>query len=476
MNAEDEDFLEIYQPSATEQKLVSILVLPSSILSLIGSSMIIRCIRRDKKSSPYRRLMLALSICDVVGTIGYVLQPFLGPTGIEFSYVWGFGNDATCSFMGALLQFSFSAHWYAGALSFYFLSTVRFGTREDVFAKKYERWIHIVIVLFGMSTAIAGVVMDVFHARRISPGCWVSHPDPCYGMNCHAELIAWGFAGLPTLFMLLLVITNNLILYCHVRGVIIEGQKRALQLERSMAMYHSQNSRNSGDIGGSSLGNGLLGSERSSMSKSVRTMDNKNKDTRRNKGSILRSSSKQWKRVKDVGTQSFLYVGAYLTTFIWAAGVNVLNGRDFEKKNSAADVAKVYFPLLILQSIFTPAQGFLNAFVFFRPKYNQCRAKYVRQSRIWAMKRAIFGDSIKERPETETSGCEQAPPLSPIVVKRTLSFRKSSTSPHWMPSTRANNSLSANSFMLAWRMTTLLHLNCYCTCATQDGYNANIVL
>eukprot|EP00980_Cylindrotheca_fusiformis_P021848 scaffold8682_cov122-Cylindrotheca_fusiformis.AAC.5 len=378
---------DIYQPSDSQQKVISILVIPSSILSFIGSSLIVHCVRNEKqKRSPYRRLMLALSICDIISTIGYIFHPFLGPTDIPYAYVWAFGNSATCTFMGALLQISFSAHWYAGALSFYFLSTVRFGTREATFSKKYERWIHIIILLFSLSTAVAGIVMDVFHARRINPGCWVSHPDVCYGMNCHAEIIAWIFAGIPTLVFLFLVIINNLLLYSHVRKTILAGQKRALELERSLMLQNGKHSE-------TSLGN-VSCSVTDPSSMSIGDVRHGNK--KESNYSILRSSEKQWKRVKDVGTQSFLYVGAYLITFVWSATINILNGRDFEKKHSAAETAKLYFPLLILQSIFTPAQGFFNALVFFRPKYNRCRVKYPQQSRGWAVRRALFGERISE--------------------------------------------------------------------------------
>ena len=82
-------------------------------------------------------------------------------------------SQTSCEILGVLNQFSFGAHWYAGALSFYFLMTVRCGMREKEFGRKYERFIHFSIILWSVGTAVTGMVIHVYYQRRISPGCWV---------------------------------------------------------------------------------------------------------------------------------------------------------------------------------------------------------------------------------------------------------------------------------------------------------------
>ena len=73
--------------------------------------------------------------------------------------------------------------------------------------------------------------------------------------------------------------------------------------------------------------------------------------------SVLRSSDKQWKRVKEVGTQSFLYVGSYFLCMIWTIIKQSLDGQDFDNVEGSGSV---FLPLLILQSIFLPIQGFFR--------------------------------------------------------------------------------------------------------------------
>lgn len=108
--------------------------------------------------------------------------------------------------------------------------------------------------------------------------------------------------------------------------------------------------------------------------------------------SVLRSSDREWKRVQEVGTQSFLYVGSYFLCFIWSMTKQSLDGQGFDKLEGSGSI---FFPLLILGSIFLPIHGFFICVIFFRPKYLQTRRKYGRETRLWCMKRAIFTEKVK---------------------------------------------------------------------------------
>jgi amino acid transporter len=176
-----------YMPSRSQQVAISAAQLSTSLLSLVGSSLIIHNVRRIKKKTPYRRILLALSACDIISTIGWLMQPFLTPRNAPDPWVWAIGNDATCVMLGALSQFGFSAHWYSGMLSFYFLLKVKFGMREKTFELKYERWIHASIILFSISTAIAGIFLGVFRPMIVAPGCWVSAPPEGCSEQCPEE-------------------------------------------------------------------------------------------------------------------------------------------------------------------------------------------------------------------------------------------------------------------------------------------------
>jgi hypothetical protein len=93
-----------------------------------------------------------------------------------------------------------------------------------------------------------------------------------------------------------------------------------------------------------------------------------------------------------VGTQSFLYVGAYLLSFGWTMAKQILDSTGLAHEPGSV---KFFLPLLILQSIFLPAQGFFNSIIFFRRKYLQARQKHNTQSRLWCVRRAIFRESVQ---------------------------------------------------------------------------------
>ncbi|CAJ1962356.1 unnamed protein product [Cylindrotheca closterium] len=372
--AEEYGFEYVYIPTLTQQKVISVIGIPTAILSVAGSSLIIHHVLQNSKKTPYRRILLALSCCDIIATFGYIMQPFFVPTGYFNSYVWAFGNKTTCSVLGALTQFAFASHFYGAFLSFYFVSTIRYGMREDAFSKKYERWLHLFIVIWSVGTSVAGLVMDIFRANVLGPGCWVNtFPDECIPEEgCNVELIGWVFGGLPSLFCFIAIIVNNLILYCFVRQTVKEGEKKALQNESRLAMYNST---------------------RSGMDASVEEVSLAGASTRSvGTRSVLRSSEKQLQRVRDVGKQSFLYVSAFFLCYIWSLVKHGLDGQNFDEIEGSG---AYFLPLLILQAIFLPAQGFFNAIVYFRPKYMQAKRKYKDQSFIWYCRRSIIGEKLK---------------------------------------------------------------------------------
>jgi hypothetical protein len=116
--------------------------------------------------------------------------------------------------------------------------------REATFAKKYERWFHLFIIFWSVSTSIVGLALGVFFPADLGPGCWVSStPGGCSSFGCKAEMIAWIFGGIPTMIVLLAIVGNNLILYCHVRATVIRGQKRAMENEKRLSMYNMDESQ-----------------------------------------------------------------------------------------------------------------------------------------------------------------------------------------------------------------------------------------
>lgn len=87
----------------SQEIILYLLQIFSGTLSLIGSSTILfkifRNLRRGNHTTPYDRLILGLSICDVISSLTYAMGPFLLPRDTS-KRVWALGNDSTCTFLG----------------------------------------------------------------------------------------------------------------------------------------------------------------------------------------------------------------------------------------------------------------------------------------------------------------------------------------------------------------------------------------
>jgi hypothetical protein len=185
------------------------------LLSMLGSSVIIYQVTcKSKRVTPYKRILLGLSSCDIVASSAYALQAFLVPADSSRRY-WAIGNDTSCSILGAFTQFAFAAVWYNGFLSYYYLATIRFKVDSKVFAKKFEPLMHILALGFNLLAAVCGAVFHHFGEAAIGAGCWVVRR--CVNGYCVTWPNGWVFAGFPTIFMFISIVVNNCVIYYHVR-------------------------------------------------------------------------------------------------------------------------------------------------------------------------------------------------------------------------------------------------------------------
>ncbi|CAJ1947169.1 unnamed protein product [Cylindrotheca closterium] len=405
------DYDDIYMPTRPQQKAISFLSLPFCLLSFLGSAAIVRYVLKDKKKSAYRRLMFSISICDMISTCNIAVHPFLGPSDSIRAWVYFVGNDATCTVLGAIGQFSWSTHLYTASLSYYFLLTVRYGMRDEVFARKLEPWIHAAIMMWSFSTASSGVVIDAYHESETSPNCWVSAKpgEDCWNDSCGAERLAWIFGGIPNVFCLLSVTINNILLYRYVRRTIVTSQRNARLAEDRMSKEFSQRDLSMADMKESlsPVSKQDAPSPQNKESGGKKPMFASLRGTRKPK-SILRSSDRLWERVRQVGIQSFLYVSSYILCFGPTVIRQLLDGRGVEKTEGAG---KIFLPLLFIQGVLLPSQGIFFCIIFFRPKYLQNRKMQPDRSRLWAAisamkvekKRALV---IREPPKPHRRGTD----------------------------------------------------------------------
>ena len=325
---------EISSLSDAQEKALSVLRVVSATLSVVGSFMIIyRVKRNNRRQTPYDRIMTGLSACDIIASVSQALMPFLLPSKSS-QRVWASGNDTTCSMLGFLQQFAFSAVWYNGMLSYYYLAIIRFGVKPQEFAKRYEILVHFFSLSFFVITASLGVGFGIYSEMEITQGCWIGEfPAGCEARDdCVGNSIAWVFGGFPTLFSFVSIAINNWVVFFHVRHT-------------TFKLLHSQASHQ------------------------------------------LRSLNEL--RLKEVATQGFLYVAGFFCTYTAAFAIRVLESFGFDAANEA-DI----FWLLALNACFLPAQGFFNMFIFTRPNYMRVRVAYPHQSTLWTLRKACFDPDI----------------------------------------------------------------------------------
>lgn len=158
----------------TQDKVLSILPIPSALLSIFGSSVILYMAistRRQRKWTTYTRLLIGLSLCDIISSVSLAFSPFMRRP--ESGRVWAVGNDATCTAIGTMTQFSYSNLFFNAMLSYYFMITVRFQMKHSRIAKLVEPWMHFISIGYPLVTSVVGAAFGMYGEKATGMGCWV---------------------------------------------------------------------------------------------------------------------------------------------------------------------------------------------------------------------------------------------------------------------------------------------------------------
>ena len=230
---------------STNQKIV--LVLSKSVsatLSLVASSIIIYKIylryKLQSKSTgvvnsslrssrnditTYHRMLLGISIFDVVHSVSSALSSLLVPSYTASTFAHG--NTATCSMQGAFQQLTPSIVLYMAMLNTYFMLKIRYNVPDSVINSRYEFWFHAIPMAHFLSTSITGLSMGIFGPIILPElGCWID--SLCaYTHTCtrsgpifyeHPDYYAWSFAYIWLFVCVLIVSINAVLIYTAIRG------------------------------------------------------------------------------------------------------------------------------------------------------------------------------------------------------------------------------------------------------------------
>jgi hypothetical protein len=440
---------EISSLTDVQEKAISLLPLIPGLMSILGSSIIIyMAVKRGRNQSrskkkrwtPYTRLLFAMSCYDIISSAALMMTPFLLPAASS-QRVWAFGNDSTCTAMGFFQQLQGSALLYNGFLSFYFVLTARFGWKNDQLARTVEPFMHILSIGFPLATATTGAIMGIYHENELGQSCWIAnYPENCdldgdYS-DCQAVTLAWIFGGPVMLFSLLSIPINNMIIFLFVRRQTVSSENRRRRKQprlKTTTTTTTTQDGNSSDIPNNSFRRSIkVDSFSISMASddaySDANSNSERKEQRRQTRTMNDSSSRrqdlQLQRLQLVSSQAFLYVGAFFICTIWSFALKIL-----EISYNSEDEDDLY-ALLLLQAWFFPLQGFLNVFIYIRPKYMKHRQEFPDESRLWAFRRSVHGEdeilpSSKSNPDrggppknNDTTGRQEQARVSSLAAKK----------------------------------------------------------
>lgn len=311
--------------------------------SIVGSGLVLlilyRTWRKSRKLTTYDRLILGISIMDLVLSTALVCGPAPIPDGTP-GYVGAHGTTATCTLQAFMLQVGNGTIFYSQMLLLNFVLTIRFNLREKTISKYIEPWMHILPLLYHFGTAFAALKLDLLNPSTIycwigpsPPGCW---RDPT--VECKRDLqfvfdFIFHYNNIPNVIWVLLMILYLII----VSATVIQKyrQSHRFRFEReSVGCFN-----------------------------------------------YLRDD-----KLRQVVVQSALYSFWFIGYAIWLSIPTFFRFTGRTYKPFSSD-----FWVVFLIGMFYPLQGLFNFFIYIRPRYLAIRGGALKDYGRWfAFREAVW--------------------------------------------------------------------------------------
>lgn len=192
----------------------------TAAISILMSGVIVSSIIRDRNRCQkiYHRLVLGLSISDIIGSSSMFLTTWLIPVNSK-NVAFNYGNEASCRFNAFTTQLVTLTPLYNTSLSLYFLLVIRYGWKDGKL-RRLEPYLHAAPLLFGLGTATATASLGIHGVPELQPvSCWIDSKYSSY---------QWSFMFGPVNICIWLVFIASVMIYCHVRSI----EDRTLQYQQ----------------------------------------------------------------------------------------------------------------------------------------------------------------------------------------------------------------------------------------------------
>lgn len=313
--------------------VIGILFTVSSAVSTLCSALVIyRFLQGRKWDKPYDRLVVGLSLSDLIfsATLSFapiVVHPATKPSPL-------------CTFEAFFKHLGLAGPYYNASLSYFFLLSVVFEIKDRRLARYYEPILHAMAIPFALAACIICMSLRLYNPTFPSETCWIDtykQPEPCAGADCNRgdpklqAIAQLAFVYVPLLVVFFSLIANNLWIFCYVS-----------RLERQAKRHIPREFR----------------------------------------ASIVISDTPS--HTQQVASQSFYFVLAYFVSFLPSTLLELVEWIDPD--GSRTD--KYHF-LELTRAIFYPLQGLFNVLVYTRPRYLRWR-RWSGESRLTCLYHALF--------------------------------------------------------------------------------------
>lgn len=297
---------------------------------------------RKKMGLVYHRLLLVMSICDVILSSLLFLSSWPIPSGTPNVY-GAIGNTATCSAQGFFIQIAAVSQLYNAYLAIYFLLIIRYSWSETQI-KKLEPYVHGFSFLFAFGTASAGLALKLFNSANT--WCWIApFPVGCNdgrrlgAITCERGRDAWIYRFVFYYVWLWLAIATVTVAMFLVFWTVHKNTKK-MRRYASLGQYAQ-------------------------------------------------------KKRRDVAWQSFWYVCAFYFTNLFNTMLRLMQHANYA----------VPFSVVLLLVIFAPMQGGWNLLIYLRPRYLKYKEKNpdwkIADILKRSMQRALSGSSSNDDEEDD---------------------------------------------------------------------------
>lgn len=364
-------------------------------LSIFGSTwIIIDILRRKRQGKPYshRRILLILSIFDVLASFWFFMSAWAWPPN------GGFGDYAStkirtnkhvCEVSGFFIQLaSVAIPIYNVALSMHLYLNIRYSWNEEKIYNSFERYIHVIVIPLALILAIIPWPLQLYNPWYFY--CWVSvsgylpESDETGVYERGTAMASDLFHLIYMILVLLSALVNTgimMALYCRVRNITNRSRRYSIS---SHFQAHNNNSNTSAPI------NSQRRSSVTSIFNSMRRSSNMDSCTgsRRSgfglmsmsmsrRGGSSRSFSNRNEKVRRVAIMALLYtIPFYLT---WVIPVCFFLRDTLLMKGiipTPISFKWLQFVPLVYIAIAQPLQGFCNWIVYMYPQVQEFIKKH----------------------------------------------------------------------------------------------------